>query len=478
MAGRIREGIVWSLFLLAFASLYTGCSKGKGAGASDTDSLPSDTTLSATSRFHKGDTIRVGTLYSPTTYFLYRETPMGYAYDLASDYARERGLVMKLEVVHSLSRLMEMLEKDSVDLVAADIPVTKDFKERVTHCGPIGENHQLLVQMKSDSMVTDVTQLPGREIVVEKDSRYESRLDNLNSELGGGIKINAIQQDTLIEEDLLKMVAEGKADFTIIDSEKARLNAPYYPQLDMSMAISLDQRTGWGVRHSDAPLAADIDEWLSSSAGGILDKALHKKYYEESVRGYDPGKKGQKILGKGRISLYDNFFRHHSKIAGWDWRLVAAVGYTESGFDPNVKSWAGAKGIMQLMPQTGRLYGLDGNSITDPEGNIRAGASLIRDMDKTFRQRGVTDKTERIRFVLAAYNSGPAHIYDAMALAKKYGRDPTRWYGNVRDCVMWKSKPQYYNDPVVKYGYFNGKQTVNFVDNVLDTYEVYKSKIN
>ena len=136
----------------------------------------------------------------------------------------------------------------------------------------------------------------------------------------------------------------------------------------------------------------------------------------------------------------------------WDWRLLAALVFHESRFDASQRSWAGAAGLMQLMPHTASNFGLNKRTVFDPEMNIEAGVQYIKSLNLSFRK--VENKDERIKFILAGYNCGPSHILDAMALAKKYWKNPQIWFGNVDYYLLKKSEPEFYNDKVVKYGYF------------------------
>lgn len=185
------------------------------------------------------DTLRVGTLYSPLSYFIYREEQMGYDYDLIKQFGADKGVYIDLVVAPSISSLLEMLDSGKVDLAAYEIPIIAANRDRVIPCGVENITHQVLVQPKGnpDSLITDVTQLVGREVYVEKDSKYQHRLANLNDELGGGIMMHVVDQDTLITEDLIEMVSSGKI-LTIVDSDIARLNKTYYNSLDVSLEVS------------------------------------------------------------------------------------------------------------------------------------------------------------------------------------------------------------------------------------------------
>ena len=155
----------------------------------------------------------------------------------------------------------------------------------------------------------------------------------------------------------------------------------------------------------------------------------------------------------------------------WDWRLMAAQCYQESTFDPQARSWAGACGLMQIMPGTADHLGLPRASIYDPEQNIAAAARYLGELDRTFSD--IPERTERTKFVLAAYNGGHFHIRDAMALAQKNGKNPKRW-GDVEPFVLGLSQAQYYNDPVVKYGYMRGSETVDYVRKIHERWNGYR----
>lgn len=173
---------------------------------------------------------------------------------------------------------------------------------------------------------------------------------------------------------------------------------------------------------------------------------------------------------KGIISQYDNLFHNAAARTGWDWRLIAAQCYQESGFDPQARSGAGARGLMQIMPATAKSLGLPMEKIHDPVANIEASARLIKKLSSQFAD--IRDPEERIHFVLASYNGGPGHIRDAMALTKKYGGNPNRW-ADVSKYVLGLQEARFYRDPVVKCGYMIGSETTNYVTMVVQRARQY-----
>ncbi len=173
----------------------------------------------------------------------------------------------------------------------------------------------------------------------------------------------------------------------------------------------------------------------------------------------------------GIISHYDQYFIAYSRDIRWDWRLLAAQCYQESTFDPKAVSFAGAKGLMQIMSGTADHLGVSRSKLYEPETNIAAATKYIAELQRTFADIG--DHYERTNFVLASYNGGAHHIRDAMALAKRDGKNPHRW-SEVEHYVLRLAQPRYYNDPIVKYGYMRGSETVDYVAKIRQRYAGYQ----
>lgn len=422
------------------------------------------------------DTLRVATLYSPSSYFLFRDEEMGYDYSLVKQFASDKGMALDLTVAPSLAAMVELLDSGMVDLLAYEVPVTAKYRRRTVPCGPETFTHQVLVQPRKggEGFITDETQLVGRDVYVEAHSKYLYRMQNLNEELGGGVNIHVIDRDTIMAEDLIEMVSEGEVPLTVVDSDIARVNKTYYPDLDISLPLSFPQRSQWAVARGRSWLADSVNGWLAQESPRKRNAELLKRYFELS-KNTEPYVVNIDF-SKGVISPYDAYFRRYASAYGQDWRMLAAQGYVESHFRNDLVSWAGARGIMQLMPVAMRGYGLTDATVTDPELNIEAAAKIMRDIDRSL-SKYVSDPVERRKFSIAAYNSGIGHIYDAIALAGKHGKDPALWEGNVETALMWKSNPEYYTDPVCRNGYFRGRQTVEYVRKVLDFYARASARI-
>ena len=258
------------------------------------------------------DTLIVGTLYSPTSYFYYKEDTMGYEYERICNFARDKKLATRFVIAHNMEAAIAMLDSGTIDVIAYEIPVTAEYRNRVLSCGTENITHQILVQPRSDTMVTDVTQLIGRDVYVERNSKYEARLRNLDDELGGGIRIHTVEEDTLIADDLVEMVANGELPLTIVDSDIARLNRTYYNNIDISLEVSFPQRSAWAVKKGNQWLADTINAWSRGEQAKPAYKLILKRYFELSKRGIsddDPEIVSvSDNLRRGFISPYDNIF--------------------------------------------------------------------------------------------------------------------------------------------------------------------------
>lgn len=283
-----------------------------------------------------------------------------------------------------------------------------------------------------------------------------------NFALAEGLRLQmVVAHDTT---ELLQLIESGEADVAAFPIPAALIQSH-----SLAEAGCTDPNTAksWAVRRNAPQLQQALNDWYTPSLQTTLAQGIKTQL-----------KEGRKVIKKvrapyisrekGLISTYDHLFREAAVATGWDWRLIAAQCYQESGFDPNARSWAGAQGLMQIMPGTAQMLGL--TNVYEPSENVAAAARYIKKLSASFAD--IRDRHERIKFVLAAYNGGSFHIRDAMALAKKHGRNPQRW-DDVAAYVRNLSQPQYYNDPVVKSGYMIGDETYNYVYSIMERWRAY-----
>lgn len=409
---------------------------------------------------------------------------MGYQYDLLNRLADEMGVELKIKVNKDLDESFNLLNRGECDIMAFNLTITEERKNKIDFTIPHTQARQVLVQRKPEGwrkmsqrqmnreLIRNQLELNGKVIWVRSNSSYAQRLKNLSEEIGGGIKI--VEKDKYIEEQLISLVSKGEIDFTVCDENLAKVNSTYYPNIDVKTAISFPQNLAWGVTKGADSLRLFINEWLRDYKKTLDYALIYNKYYKNR-RSAIIQKSEYYTINSGKISSYDPIIKKYSNKIDWDWRLLASLIYQESRFNPMAQSWAGAKGLMQLMPSVAGRFNVPDR--TDPQENIRGGVEFLDWLDQRLKKRGIKDEEARLKFILASYNVGMGHILDARRLAKKYDKNPDKWDNNVDEFILKKSNPEYYKDDVVYYGYCRGTETYNYVKQILDRYEHYKNLI-
>lgn len=419
----------------------------------------------------------VGTMYSPTGFFILKGDTLGYDYDRIKEYAQHNHLYLEFRVGSNLNELIEMLRNGQIDIIATEVPNTLEYRQKVLYCGSINETKQILMQNAHNDLITDVTQLAGKEVYVSSGTPSENTLRMINSELGGHINIHLLPCDSIEADDLMEMVSKNKVSLAVVNSDMAQFNKERFKDIDITMTLGVTQLSSWAVSVNNQALAQRINEWSNSNDSRAYSKTALQRYFKKSSR------KEQENLAQelphlgpiGGVSPYDGYFKKYANEIGWDWRLLAAIACTESRFKPNAMSWANARGLMQVLPSTAARYGVSEDQLNNPEVSVRVAAKCLRDINKVFLGK-LHNRDQRIKFVLAAYNAGSGHVLDAMALADKYDKNSQLWDANVADAILWKQSPQYYNDPVCQFGYCRGSETVGYVASVMRNYRYYASK--
>ena len=427
----------------------------------------------------KGKLVAV-TDYNSHGYFLYRGTTMGFQYELLSSFAKYLGVELELIVKKDLTEAFEDIQNGRCDILAMDLAITAERKKHMMFSNPIYQSQQILVQRLPENwrkmrtwdeieshLIRDAIDLQGKEIYLQKGAVFVQRLNNINSETGGEMHI--IEDNRSIDE-LIDEVAKGNIAYTVCDSHIAAINKKYHKNIDIETQLgSYSQNLAWAVPLGSDSLLLETNGWLKQYKKSKEFYYVYNKYFKNS-RTVMMAKSEYNSNTGGKISPYDELIKEYSQSINWDWRLLASLIYQESRFDPKAESWSGAFGLMQMMPETAVSFGISDSSL--PEEQIYAGVKYLKDIDKQLQDL-VSDSLERRKFVMASYNAGLAHVLDAQRLAEKYDKNPEIWDDNVDYYLLNKSKPKYYQDPVVYYGYCRGSEPYKYVNKIYTRYQDY-----
>ncbi|MEN9334918.1 MAG: hypothetical protein RLY35_2098 [Bacteroidota bacterium] len=419
---------------------------------------------------------------SASTYFNYRDEQRGFDYELIKTFCEAHHITPVFKVMDNVDSMFHDLNAGKADIIASNITQTAERDSIVSFCTPLYTTKQVLVQRWASrdlkekyACVQDTASLDSLSISVHAYSTFHSRLKAMEQASGKSWSI-LTAPGKYSTDDLVRLVAEGKIEATVTDASLAGILSEDYPNIQFDLSITVPEPIAWVVRKNAIVLKDKINEWLAKERVQWLIKDLRKEYFKSNtthVALFHSDVTMPKIKGN-QISTFDGYFKEAAKSIDWDWRLLAALCYQESNFDPSVVSRHGAFGLMQLMPETAMKYGCD--STDSVAGNIQAGALLIKQLDKALAKR-VRNKEERMKFVLAAYNAGLGHVLDAIEIAQ-YNKTPdSLWFNHVENDLLLKAQKEYYTLPGVKSGYCRCHETYHFVHRVLSFYDHFKSKV-
>jgi membrane-bound lytic murein transglycosylase F len=436
--------------------------------------------------------------YNSTTYFLYRGEPLGYEYELLQAFAKEHGVSLKVIVATDRKSLYSMLNAGDGDIVAARLIPTEEDKQNVAFTRELYRTEPALVQQElppdkanmpeaaekalqpgpeeelqeidlQARRITRPAQLAGETVTLPEKSAYRRTLIELSDDISGDI--NVVEIGGKIEDEALaQKVAKGEVEFTVMQGNLAELKEAEFRNLKVRPVVGRSHSVAWAVRKNAPELANQLNRWIEEKKNGALFGSLYKKYFIDR-RSYLERVTSEYLASTtGKLCEFDPIIKKYAVELNWDWRLLAAQAFQESRFKPNARSWAGATGLLQLMPRTAREYGV--TNALDPEDNVAGAVRFLKWLTSRWSAR-IPDENERLKFILASYNTGAGHVEDAQRLTEKYGGDPKRW-DDVSYWLLQKSTQQYSADPVVKFGFCRGIEPVNYVSLILDRFDHYK----
>lgn len=468
--------------LLIFIVL--SCGNNTKDNESDSEGYISKTNQSKLQDIIERGSLKAITTYSGITYFLYRGRPMGFDYEMLQMFAQDLGVELEIVIARDENTLIQMLNSGEGDLIAYGFTITEDRKQKIDFTDPLYLSHQVLVQRKPENwrkmnlhnihktLIQNPVELIGDTISVKRNSSYAQRIVNLSEEVGGKIHIDTIPGNMSTDE-IFRQIASGKIKYSIVDQNVASIYSSDYPILDISTKMSFSQRIAWGVRKQSDKLKDTLNDWLKRAKKTVDYHVVYNKYFKNKRSFRKRVKSKFYSLNDNQISPYDDLIKKYSKKVGWDWRLIASIAYQESQFLPSNESWAGAKGLMQIMPRTAES--LEITDPTDPEQSLKGGTAYLSELWES--HASISDSIQRIKFTLASYNAGLYHIKDAQRMAEYMELDPNVWDQNVEVALLKLDKPEYYNKEFIKYGFIRAKQPYHYVRDIFKRYAHYKTFI-
>lgn len=404
------------------------------------------------------DTLRMLTLRDPLTWEERPAATTGFEFEVLERFARHIGVPLKVLVMDDRDSMYMALQEGRGDLIAAGYAPVRWEQRWFTCSKPLYSVHPMIARIRSGAPEKGKDEGTDS-VVVSEWSPYR-----LRPRTGRNTKGRVLGRCT--PEEALVDVVLGRSAACLVTDVAARHEGTRLTAVEFTPTEGGKQDIAMAMRTNAPELKVALNAWLSEPEEVLFRTALLDGYQGRLSK---PGPLRQRTMpaAADSISPYDMAFRKHGNGSGWKWQLLAAMAWRESRFDSTAVSHMGAQGIMQFMPNTASRFGLDtAGAVGD---HIRAAGRYVARLD-TVWMRGVPDRDQRLRFVLASYNAGVGHIIDAQRLAERLGLDPKRWEDNVERAVLLLAKPQFYMRPEMKNGFCQGSQVFQYVRDIVNLY--------
>ncbi|SDK65394.1 transporter substrate-binding domain-containing protein [Microbulbifer yueqingensis] len=413
-------------------------------------------------------TLRVLTRNHPASYFMWQGELMGFDYDLLQQFARENNLRLSMVVPGPDVDLGEALRSGLGDVIAASLTVTDARHEQgLRFTRPYLEVTEQVIAARplpdtdADQPIAEF--LAGREVAVNPLTSFYSNLRALEETQEQPLQV--VPVEGAATEHLIDAVVRGEYDFTVADSHLVDIESTYRDDFAVVGELPGKRDIAWAVRPDQPVLLKHLNSFLNKHYRGLFFNVTYNKYFRQAKR--IRSHTAKRLRNTDELSPFDPLVRKYAGDSDRDWRMVVAQMYQESQFDPQARSFAGARGLMQVLPRTAAQMGI--SDLFVPENNIRAGVTYLDWLEERFPRD--LDFDQKIYFTLAAYNAGHGHVRDARRLAESLGKDPDRWFGHVEEAMLKLSQPEYYRK--ARFGYVRGREPVNYVRQIRSRYLGY-----
>lgn len=405
----------------------------------------------------------VATRNTATTYYEGPNGPVGLEHDLVREFARSLGVRAKFILYHRDSELIDAVENGDVHLAAPGL--TFDGVDRPLLLGPVYQyiSRQLVYRQGAFKPAT-LGDIGDDEIEIPEGSHHEELLHQLagEGELDARWKISP----ELDVEQLLYLLQEKAIRYTIANSNVVDFNRRFYPGLRVAFDIGKPQPLQWAMpQRKDTSLQQKVVRFFQSiRCDGKLRTVLQRYYGHVDLLGVaDTHTFWQHV--ESRLPKYESLYRRVARSGGYDWRLLAAIGYQESHWNPDAVSPTGVEGLMMLTNDTAELVSIEDR--TDPEQSVIGSVRYLKIIDRMIPDS--IEMPDRQWFILASYNVGFGHLQDARILTKRQGGDPDNWF-DVRERLPLLAICKYHK--TLKHGYARGREPVTYVENIRNFYEL------
>jgi len=426
--------------------------------------LPKLSSLSLLEQIKNKGQLVVVTRNSPTTYYESADGPTGLEFDMVKMFANELGVELTLVIPDSLNDLLNKLSTNAIHIAAAGLTITKE-REKIFRFGPAyQEITEQLIYNTANKRPKNLSRLDGT-LEVVANSSHEERLKYLKAVIKD---LSWKSNHELESQELLQMVSENMIEYTIVDSNELALNQRFLINLRVAFDISEPQYLAWALpKTDDNSLFLEVQKFFKRiKENGELTRMIERNYGHVENFDYVGTKIFRRHIEK-RLPKYLDFFEEAAKQHDVDWRLIAAMGYQESHWNPDAVSPTGVRGIMMLTLKTAKEMNIKNR--LDPESSISGGAKYFKKTHDRIDEN--ISEPDRTWMAMAAYNVGYGHLQDARKITEKLKKNPNLWI-DVKQALPLLAKSKWYKQ--TRYGYARGWEPIRYVENIRSYYDILK----
>ena len=377
--------------------------------------------------------LRIITSSNPSHYYLHNGSLYGFEYELIKHFAEQEQLRVDVIVAKTRAEMFRLLREGKGDIIAASLPAgLMHIDNRIRFTAPYSYGNPVLIGRNSDSMILDMRELDGRRITLPADSPYWDYMLELQEQ---GAEFELVRAESGINmEGTLLMVALGMYDLTVIGNHQYKNR--FSDGMGVSSLFNLSEPIAhrWAVRYDNTMLLRSLNSYIDNNYRGEHYNILHARYFEKETL---PKASEYNTSRFSSLSPFDAKIQQYANEYGFDWRLITALMFQESRFNPAAESDVGAEGLMQLIPTTAEQLGV--SDTENPEISINAGVRYLDYLRGKFEKSLALE--DRMWFALASYNAGYGRVKFARQLATDMGLDANRWFDNVEVAMMKMAEP-------------------------------------
>ena len=411
--------------------------------------------------------LRVLTRNSASTYFVWRGELVGFEYDLAREFASRHGLSLEIVVPPTRAALLTWLREGKGDLVAAGLtPSLARERRGIAFSRPYNFVHEMVVGRAADSTLRGPGDLEGRTVVVRQSSSYWQTLEAFQA-AGIPFELKSAPED-LETEEIIEMVASGEYDLTVADSHILAIELTWRDDVLGLFSVSDSLPHAWAVREENTALLDSLNVFFRHEYRGLFYNITYKKYFGDENK--SAARASERTSRTGVVSPYDSLIKHYANQYAYDWTLIAAQMYEESRFNPRAESFAGALGLMQVLPGTAKGFGVSRSGLLIPDSSTYMGVRYLDHVREYVEGAATAD--DHLWFSLAAYNAGYGHLQDARRLTEEMGKNPNIWFGEVEEVMPLLARRKYHRQ--TKYGYCRCTEPVRYVRRIRERQRAYQ----